>query len=335
MCRRHFEPPCRKRGGEYGLTLVELMIALAVSLFIVLAATGLLVSAKAGYVSQSNHAQISDTGRFAIEVISRTLRQASYANWDAMEGPIVNPESTGAAFAGMDARSLKSRTVGLSSPLTKSINGSDVLAVGVFGAGSGRNGDGTMLNCAGFGIGAEGSSGDSAGDEDRDWSIFYVAEDATGEPELYCKYRGNDGWASQAIARGVEAFQVLYGIDTDGDLVPNKYLSASNIDALDSTLMLTAPNAAARAIEKNKKSHWRNVVAVKFALLVRGANVSHSGSMPAVFDLFGKEYADANASTDPGVRFREAELRDAVRSRERRLFSATVQLRSTFRRGAS
>lgn len=334
MCRRYIESPCRKRDGEYGLTLVELMIALAVSLFIILAATGLLVSAKTGYVSQSDHAQISDTGRFAIEAISRTLRQASYSNWDAMEGAVVNLESIGTAFAGMDARSLKSRTVGLSSPVTKSINGSDVLAVGIFGAGSGENGDGTMLNCAGFGIGAEGSSGESAEDEDRDWSIFYVAEDSTGEPELYCKYRGNDGWASQAIARGVETFQVLYGIDTDGDLVPNKFLSASSIDALDNTLMLLGPNAVARAIEKNKKSHWRRVVAVKFALLVRGANVSRSGSTSAVFDLFGKEYADANASADPGVRIRESEMREAVRARERRLFLATVQLRSTLRRGA-
>lgn len=313
---------------QLGLTLVELMIALTISLFVVLAATGLLLSARSGYVFQSEQAQISDTGRFAVEILARTLRQASYANWDAMEGAIVGRDLVGSAFFGMDARSLKSRSAGIAAPLSRSINGSDILTVGIFGAGPGENGDGSMVNCAGFGIGSARSNHETVTEEDRDWSIFYVAEDSTGEPELYCKYRGNDGWASQSIARGVESFQVLYGIDTDGDLVPNSFLSASGIDALDNGLQLNGANAIDRAIEKNKKTNWRNVVTVRFSLLIRGAHAANSSHAVAEYDLFGKDYADAKGSIDPGVRIREADLRSDVRGKERRLFSATVQLRS-------
>lgn len=313
---------------QRGLTLVELMIALTISLFLILAATGLLLSTRAGYIFQSEQAQISDTGRFAVEIIARTLRQASYANWDAMEGPVVGRNLVGAAFFGMDARSLKSRSAGVTTPLNKSINGSDILMIGIFGAGPVESGDGSMVNCAGFGVGSARSSLETVTDEDRDWSIFYVAEDATGEPELYCKYRGNDGWASQSIARGVESFQVLYGIDTDGDLVPNRFLSASGIDALDDGLPSTGASAADRAIERGKKSNWRNVVTVKFALLIRGPRAANTNHVSTEYDLFGKEYADTKGSSDQGVRIRVADFRSDIRGRERRLFSATVHLRS-------
>ena len=49
----------------------------------------------------------------------------------------------------------------------------------------------------------------------RGWSIFYVAANGDGEAELRCKYRGASGWGADAIVRGVDSFQVLYGVDTD------------------------------------------------------------------------------------------------------------------------
>lgn len=315
----------RGRPNQDGLTLVELMVAITVSMFIVLAATGLLLSTKSGYITQTDHVQILDTGRFAIEIIARMLRQSAYANWDAVEGSVVAADSIGAGISGMDAKSLKGRTAGIDSPVGKSVNGSDVLAIRYFGVGSGRNGDGTVLNCAGFGVGA--ASGAVSTDQDRDLSAFYVAEDSTGEPELYCKYRGDDGWASQAIARGVESFQVLYGLDTDGDAMPNRFMNATAIDALDSALDPDGQDVTGRAIARKNQSHWRKVVAVRVALLVRGAHPAGSGKSAGEYDLFGKAYADANQASDPGVRIKESRLHKDIRTRERRVFSATIQLR--------
>ncbi len=312
--------------NQAGLTLVELMVSITLGLFVVATATALLLSTKSGYVAQEEEARIQDTGRYAIESIARAVRQAAYENWDAKEAPIVAAATISANIAGLDAASLKSTTPGIESPVTKSVNGSDVLAVRFFGAGGGSNGDGTMANCAGFGVAAAASK-DSA-EQDRGWSVFYVGQDATGEPELYCKYLGNSNWTSQAIARGVESFQVLYGVDIDGDGLPNRLLTARAIDALDSSLILEGGTAEEQALDKNRKTHWKKVVVVKAALLVRGTQNSIADGTTAQYDLFGSDYSDANAAIDKGVRILQSDLSKSVRNKPRRTFVSTIQLRN-------
>lgn len=295
---------------QCGVTLVELMVSMAIGLFVVAVATVVLVAAKSGYVAQADSAQILDTGRHAIDIVSRTVRQASYLNWDGVNLGALE-EDDGPAVYGMDAMSLKSRSEGVSSPVTRSINGSDVLAVRFGGAGEGSNGDGSVLNCAGFGVG----TGESTERNERGWSIFYVAEDVSGEPELYCKYPGEEGWAAQAIARGVESFQVLYGVDMDGDGYPNSLVNATAIEAM-----------AGKGAEKH--AAWKKVVEVKVALLVRGTNAIPAEWPHRNYDLFGEAYSSAYAGRDRGVRIQVSDLPKAVRNRARKVFVATVWLRN-------
>lgn len=311
---------------QSGVTLVELMISMTIGLFVVAAATAMLVSTKSGYLLQDGDAQLQATGRYALETFARVVRQAAYENWDASDNEQAVADSVGAALGGLDARSLKSNTNGMDSPVMRSINGSDVLAVRFFGSGSGGKADGSMSNCAGFGIAAAASKnmeGDSRG-----WSIFYVAEDATGEPELYCKYQGANGWTSQAIARGVESFQLLYGLDTDADGLPNSFVSAAAINAMDGALVLVGADASALAADMNRKTYWKKVVAIKVALLVRGPHSTHAERPATEYDLFGKDYANAFAATDKGVRIREADLPKSQRGKLRRIFATTIYLRN-------
>jgi len=297
---------------QYGITLVELMISMTIGLLVIGVATVLLVSVKTGYVVQSDSAQILDTGRHAIEILTRTVRQASYHHWDSVEAGTLDDIDEPAVF-GMDAKSLKSRSEGITAPLARSINGSDVLAVRFGGSGAGSNGDGSVLNCAGFPVGS-GTPKDK-GKDTRGWSVFYVAEDASGEPELYCKYPGEEGWASQAIARGVESFQVLYGLDTDGDGLPNSLVNATGLEAL-------SKNA------KDGQAPWKNVVEVKVAVLVRGGNPVPPDSEDRNFDLFGEPYSLAHAGRDRGVRIRVAELPKADRNLARKVFVSSIWLRN-------
>lgn len=297
-------------GRERGVTLVELMVSMTIGLFVVAIATVVLVSAKSGYVAQADSTQILDTGRHAIDIVSRTVRQASYLNWDGTDFSTPKADDGPAVF-GMDAKSLKSRSEDISSPVARSINGSDVLAIRIGGSGEGSNGDGSVLNCAGFGIG----TGDASEKRERGWSIFYVAEDVSGEPELYCKYPGEDGWAAQAIARGVESFQVLYGLDTDGDGHPNSLVNATALESM-------AKDAA------DKSAPWKKVVEVKVAVLVRGANGILAESRVGDYDLFGETYSSSHAARDRGVRIHVSELPKAVRNRARKVFATTVWLRN-------
>jgi type IV pilus assembly protein PilW len=318
---------CRERWihslrPQDGLTIVELMISIALGLLIVLAASALLGSSRTSYAAQDEGARSHETGRYAVEIITRALRQTAYENWDRDEAAILNVPDLSAGIAGLDSRSLKETESGIESPLLKAVNGSDVLAVRFIGSGAGANGDGTILNCAGYGV-AEPADIET----DRGWSIFYVATDKSGEPELRCKYFGKTSWNSEAIARGVESFQVLYGVDTDQDGVANRYLNATAVDELDRALVLEGHNATLRAVEKNRKTHWKKVVSVKVSLLIRGSQAIRAGSLNSRYDLFGEHYSKDHSQIDIGTRINETDLPTAFRNRSRKVFSTTVQLK--------
>ncbi|OGB26483.1 MAG: pilus assembly protein PilW [Burkholderiales bacterium RIFCSPLOWO2_02_FULL_57_36] len=309
--------------GESGLTIVELMVAMTVGMLVVLAATSLFLSTKTGYIFQDEGARLQETGRYAIESITRAVRQAGHENWGNDAAAFLSTPEISANIAGLDASSLKESDPGIDAPLSKSINGSDVLAVRFIGSGTGTGGDGTLLNCAGFGVAQPINL-----EIDRGWSIFYVAADKSGEPELRCKYFGKTSWNTEAIARGIESFQVLYGIDTDADGLSNQFLTASAINKLDTLLLLEGPNASSRNIDKNRKTHWKKVVALKIAILVRSGQVARADPQAREYDLFGKDYADMNAAIDVGTRVKEAGMSAANRNRHRKIFVSTIQLRN-------
>lgn len=310
----------RSTNREAGLTLVELMVSIALGLGITLAATSLLLSAKSGYLLHKDSAQLQENGRYAIEAVTRAVRQAGYENWERA-GAVEVGRMQDASLEGLDAKSLKGASPGIDAPVDAAVNGSDVLALRFSGTGEGSSGDGIMLNCAGFGIPASGYGNEPG----RGWSIFYVGQDGAGEPELYCKFRGAGSWSSQALVRGVESFQVLYGVDTDADGVPNRLMNASSINALDQSL---PPPVGGGSVAHGEGSYWTKVVLVKVAFLVRGAEPLRDRAAAARHDLFGKEYADAHAGTDPGTSIDTGTLPDRVRNRIRKVFNATILLRN-------
>lgn len=311
--------------AQQGLTLIELMIAMALGLFVVLAATGLLLSSKAGYTVQDQIAHIQETGRYAMEIIARATRQAGHENWDGAVFSSLPSAELSPTIIGLDAVTLKKTTAGVEHADVKgAVNGSDVLALRFFGDETAST-DGTILNCAGLAVAAP--TGTDA-DAERGWSIFFVGKDAGGEPELRCKYRTKSGWNADAIARGVESFQVLYGIDVDADGLPDRYASANAVDALDAQLSLDGENAVVRAAELNRKTHWKKIRAIRIAMLIRGTQSARDDAHGLRYDLFGALYANAHATNDKGVRIEEGDLSAATRNRIRKLFEQTIQLRN-------
>lgn len=316
--------PARPRG----LTLVELMIALTLGLFVILVASVLLLSANANYLNQTEAARVQDGGRYALEIMTRAIHQSAYANWDKEDAPLLVGDAVSANISGLDACSVSRNSDGISQPAPDAANGSDVLSIRFAGAGAAPDGDGSVINCAGFGVPA--ATGAEAVEQARRWSIFYVAKDQDGVAELRCKYRGAASWGADAIVRGVDSFQVLYGVDTDlpADGVANRYVSASTLNAQDAALVLEGATAGALARDRNKKTHWKRVVSVKIALLLHGERNSRPDSLPAQFDLFGSDYAKAFGATDLGTRIRESALPATARGRSRQVFVTTILLRN-------
>ena len=302
------------RAYQSGLGLAELMVALLLGLLAALAAGSMLVAANHSFGLHASGAALEEGGRFALELIARAARQGAYLNLDRDDaGDLV--DAMPARVMGLDARSLERNSPGIDDPQPAVANGSDVLALRFAGSGPAPDGDGTVLSCAGFPVPA---------DEDG-WSIFFVANSATGTPELRCKFRGNSGWSADALVAGVDSFQVLYGVDTDGDGVPNGYLSATAVRALDGAIVPVGATEAVRALDLNRRSHWKRVVSIKVALLLHGDEVPGSPLTSTEYRLFGPAYSGTD---DPGTTVREADMERAMRQRERRLFAATIVLRN-------
>nr|WP_314624707.1 PilW family protein [uncultured Noviherbaspirillum sp.] len=274
-----------------GLALSELLVALAIGLVLILVATALLMLVRSTYLLIDDRSRIEESGRFAVGIVSHAVRQAGYRDWSAAGAS----EADWLAVSGLDARSLKEAPNAIDGPYGSTVNGSDVLALRFDGNASG-SGDTAMTNCAGASVQA-----DMPG---AGWSIFYIANDTAGEPELRCKYRSGNGWNAEALVRGVEAFQVLYGLDADDSgNAPRRYLAASVVAA--------------------EPDGWQRVSAVKVAMLVRG---SYPGPVRSRrYDLFGAGHVDA---ADRGVRIEETQLPLASRGLPRQVHAATVFLRN-------
>ncbi|NVE01701.1 PilW family protein [Massilia sp. BJB1822] len=311
---------CVGRAACAGIGLAEMMVALLLGMVLALAAAGMLVASNGAYVNHGAHVRLDDGGRLALALIGQALRQAAFTNWEPGQAPGV-PQDRSASIAGLDAHTLPRASQAIDGARPGAVNGSDVLALRFAGSGSGSAAaDGSVLNCAGFAV----SGGTS--ETEQGWSIFYVALAADGEAELRCKYHADSGWTSDALVRGVDAFQVLYGLDTDTppDGIPNRFLNASEINALDEALVLAAGSASERLHERNRKTHWKRIASVRVALLLHGEFASRPAGPPLRYALFGPEHADdADAVVD------EAAMPKSLQERARRLFAISVALRNT------
>lgn len=292
-----------------GSMLVECLVASTLGITVVLAAIAVMQQANAAYIWQQENAAMEEHANYAIESISRAVRQAGYRDYVV---PIAGYDAIakGDFIRGADDRTMKASSKALEDLELNAINGSDVLAVHF--SGSAHAQDLSMINCAGFPVTRATSEANDMG-----WSIFYVAKNTIGETELRCKYRGAQQWQSQALVDGVEGFQVLYGIDTDGDGFCNTTLNAKAIDEHDSHNDV---------INQTQNSWWTRVVSVHVSLLLRAKNHANSPIKTEFFDLFGKEYSASFAQRDPGTHLLWKNIPLNTQSKFRRIVRTVVYL---------
>ncbi|MFC0252723.1 PilW family protein [Massilia consociata] len=304
---------------QCGMTMAELLVAMAVGLGVLLAAGSLFVWANRAFAAQLETAAMDDAGRYALDVLARAVRQSAAVDWERDSG---GPDAAAPArLAGLDARSVTRTGSGIDNVVAASVNGSDVLALRFPGSGA-PPGDGTTLDCAGFAVHRD----------EEGWSIFYVARNARGDAELRCKYRGNSGnWSADAVVGAVDSFQVLYGLDLDADGAPERYVNAGTLAGLDGSLALAGVTAAEREADLRRRTHWKKIAGVRVALLLRGPHSPLEGAASAIHDLFGPEYGGEQGGVDAGTRLAETALAGNGRPRYRKVFDATVALPSRVR----
>ncbi len=273
------------RPRQSGASLLALMIASGISLVIALMAMHVVALSSTGYLRTEQDALLQDQAAWVLDVFRVAIQQAGYV--DASQSMPAQPARPDAgALTGFDDVIVPVSTPGFNGVHRGGIGGSDALAVRFAG-----DSKGWVRNCAGLPV----KSSITAAD-DRGWSIFHVSTDRQGEPELRCKYRGESGWTSQAIASGIESFQLLYGLDLDDDGLPNDFVSAARLQALDV------------AADKGADNLWTRVVAVHVALLLRSPQRVRV-PLPDAIELFGNDYARLHGNEDPGSTLTVSQLR--------------------------
>ena len=298
---------------QRGLTLVELMVSLVLASLVTLAAVGLYSVGVSSFRTVDAGQEIQDNGRFALEVIGQAARQAGFENY--AEGYGLRWTETYITNTALfptvrGANNAKVSSVATVDDDGTSANGghnnSDTIALRFHGASlqSDRTkADGSMIDCQGVAQTAPLLANDLS---DVAISLFWVKVDGTGEPSLQCISRGNPASPSrntQPIIKGVETFQVMYGVDTNADSTPERWVSGNDV------------------------TNWTQVSAIRVGFVLRGAPGSSQGELDTtdvndrkLYPL-GKTFTGTN--TDAGLVFTPPND-----GRLRRVFNATFTLRN-------
>ncbi|RYH71105.1 MAG: prepilin-type N-terminal cleavage/methylation domain-containing protein [Alcaligenaceae bacterium] len=195
---------------QRGFTLVELMVSLAISLFVLAAVLSIYLSTKSTFNSQDQMAQLQDSERLVLTMLTTTIQSAGY---------FVDPLTNTAAVA-LPAATV-TRADGTS---TAFLAGEAVMGTGN-GSGTGASsdtvtvryqtasGDG-LMNCQG----TPNTSGANA------IAVNYFSVNATND--LTCTV----GTGSPVVlASNVGQLSILYGVDTSGTGNMDAYLPASAV----------------------------------------------------------------------------------------------------------
>jgi type IV pilus assembly protein PilW len=297
-----------KSQKQLGFTLVELMVALALSLLIVAASVSALLVSRQGFTSVDATSQLRDNARFATDFITRLSVQSGFRDVKFIDTtPISQFPSIGTPadpeppIFGFNNALVTNGTDPVGTILTPTTtnnsrdtncpvsdgtacaNGSDVLVLryqngsqNTSSAGGGPDVDNAMFNCAGV---RETSTPSSISDVIE--SMLYVAKSGTtNEPTLMCRYRTGVGmsWVAQGspLVEGVESFQILYG--TDGVVANTVPVTAAPLGTTPTALQpdsipekyLRADQLTVAGNTVATNENWRRVRSLRIGLVIRG-----------------------------------------------------------------
>ncbi|MGE8397477.1 MAG: PilW family protein [Comamonas sp.] len=289
---------------QSGLTLVELMIALALGLLISLVAVGTLNIGQQGFRSVDAASQLRENSRFATELIRRLILQSGYlsSEFAISKRHNFNIESdTEPNIKGFNnAKYSQSLAIGTSnSPSSNTINNSDLLIIrfqtSKISQNINGNSDYGMINCAGHS-----EKTVPINSQDRTISVFHIQE-SKGEPSLMCTWRNEEtgSWSTEPLIHGVESLQFLYGVY---DIVPNTAPSS-----LPENTVSPAPQRYLRADQLTvtgnataTNANWSRVRSIRVGMILRGPlGSAQEKNIPAQY-AFGPE-SSFNHSSDGGT----------------------------------
>jgi len=189
-----------------GVTLVELLVSVTIGLLLTVVIAQLFLGSRQTFATTDDVSRLQENVRFTQMLLGRTIHLAGYKSAPNSVTTTVFDAAAGNAALGSVAG------VGTASDtLVVRFQGSGVVA----GAA-----DGSLYDC----LGVPRTAGSMA------VSTFSIRPIAVGSPRnaLFCSNQP-DGSSPVEMVADVDNMQVLFGEDTDGDLVANNYLSLGDV----------------------------------------------------------------------------------------------------------
>ena len=234
----------RQVHGQCGFTLIELMVTVAIALFLLGGLLTILQNVRATYGNQQALAQLQDQQRFAMTVLTDVIQAGGYfpdpvGMTTSSALPAAGAYQAGQAFTG-----------------TQVAGGPDSIGVRYRTA----NGDGVIL--------CDGSTNTSPAVNQLYTNLFTVVPPAPGVPgKLLCTLNGNP---PLAIVSGVQGLSVYYGVKRNPgvtDYNVDTYLTADQ-------MLLAGPNG----------NDWGNISSVRVILTFTNPLAGQPGQQPIVFE---------------------------------------------------
>lgn len=255
--------PCSFRiASQRGFSIIELMVAIVISMLLTAAVALLYTSSRASSRNQDDLSRVVESGRSAMYILTRSVRQGGYladpTSW--VDSATIFPNGT---------RPIQG---------TEGVAGAnDTLTVSYQGSGpSAGNADNRIVDCLGNPVPFPTVSYPATPATIK-VDVFSIANDpANGnEPTLFCD--DGSGTNRVALVAGIESMQILYGEDTNNprDTNANRYVAASSV------------------------TNWPNVVSARISLLARSPNNVALNPATRTYDVGGTNF---NAPADGRLR---------------------------------
>lgn len=229
----------RSRGGQKGLSLIELMISMTLGLLIILAVTYVFAGSRANYRHQEALSAVQESGRIALESLTRDIRMAGYPGCGSLTflqhlSPGVSGFSNDTALAGTpaaaaavpDAISVRRGSANLTSLV--SMPDANTLLVADFAAlGGAASGPLLITDCAYTEVLQISSVATNTITATSSLARQYGAGSFVMRLETVAySVAGNELIRNgQAVAGSVTNMKIFYGVDNNGDRSADVYVS--------------------------------------------------------------------------------------------------------------
>lgn len=257
-----------KKKKQTGLSLIELLIAMLIGLFLLIGITTSYLSSKKSSVTRDQVSILQDNGRAALEILTETLQHAGYRSTSLgllEDAFMINDQPTSTSCGGTINSVVNPNIFPATNIVNDNATGD---SIGITYLGDNE----LNTDCAGGlveALPAECRVGSGAAAEASEiYNAFFIDNNTA---TLQCA--GSRSTAPVDIAEGVENIQILYGINADDDDSKSveRYVRASDVG-----------------------NDWGLVVSIQIAILVRTPLEIKTQAESKTFSLLDEEVTTNN-----------------------------------------